>query len=60
MSDNTAKRTDVPRLLDALVNMSSSGVAESDPEPLFLKRFLPLPEHARALEPDTLLIIGNR
>ena len=60
MSKSPAKKADIPVLLDAVVNMSSSGAAESDPDNLFLKRFLPLPEHARALEPDTLLIVGNR
>jgi hypothetical protein len=60
MKESKISKADVPSLLGALVNMSSSGVAESDPENLFLKKFLPLQEHARALEPDTLLIIGDR
>ena len=60
MNKTTATKADIPGLLDAFVNMSSAGAAESDPDNLFLKRFLPLPEHARALEPDTLLIVGNR
>lgn len=54
------KQSDVSRILDALIHLRSSGTAENEPEDLFLKRFLPLPEHGRALEPAAFLIIGNR
>jgi hypothetical protein len=58
----TAKleQVDASKILDALIHLHSSGTAENEPEDLFLKRFLPLPDHGRALEPAAFLIIGGR
>lgn len=47
-------------LLELISNMGSSGMAESEPDALFLRRFLPLREHARALDADVILVIGDR
>ena len=54
------KKSDSPKILEALFQLGSSGIAENESDPLFLKRFLPLLEHGRALEPGAFLIIGNR
>ena len=53
-------RTDVPVLLQQMPKMGSYGRAESEPDQDFLRRFLPLPEHARTSDPDVILIIGDR
>lgn len=47
-------------LLDCIIAMGSGGIAESVPEREFLAQFYPLPEHARALDPHVLLVIGDR
>lgn len=47
-------------LLEQISNMMSSGSAETEPTQTFLKRFLPLREHARALDPEVILVIGDR
>src|SRR5208282_3487852 len=49
-----------PELLEQMSGMGSSGSAESEPNLNFLQRFLPLREHARALDPQVLLVIGDR
>ena len=49
-----------PELLDCIIAMGSGGIAESVPESEFLAQFYPLPEHARALDPHVLLVIGDR
>lgn len=53
-------RDQLPELLHQIAQMGSYGRAESEPEQGFLRRFLPLPEHARALDPDVILVIGDR
>ncbi len=53
-------KNDAPRLLDEISQMGSSGSAEAEPQDMFLRRFLPLREHARALDPDVILVIGDR
>lgn len=52
--------TDRDELLRLVAGMGSYGRAESEPEDGFLKRYLPLPEHARCLDPEVVLIIGDR
>jgi hypothetical protein len=52
--------TDTNALRQALIDMSGAGQAETGAEAIALKRFLPLPEHARVFEPENLLIIGHR
>lgn len=47
-------------LLQEITRMGSEGSAEAEPRDLFLKRFLPLREHARALDPEVILVIGDR
>lgn len=50
-------------LLELMVEIAPGrGTAEheSDDESLFLKNFLPVADYRRALEPDTLLILGGR
>lgn len=47
-------------LRQALIDMSGAGQAETGADALALRRFLPLPEHARVFEPENLLIIGHR
>ncbi len=53
-------KADAPQLLTDISTMGSYGRAESEPEQGFLSRFLPLPEHARALDPDVIVVIGDR
>lgn len=53
---------DKRRLLELMVSIAPGrGTAErsSDDETVFLKNFLPVPDYRRALEPDTLLILGG-
>ena len=40
--------------------MGDAGLAEASAEKFVLHKFLPLPEYGRVLEPDCLLVIGNR
>ncbi|KEO84310.1 hypothetical protein EL26_05955 [Tumebacillus flagellatus] len=56
--DETTKKD----LLKILVDALGQGLAEqeSNHEPEFMKNFLPIPEHKRVLDPDTLLILGGR
>ncbi len=49
-----------PELLDCIIAMGSGGIAESIRDEEFLQHFYPLPEHARALDPHVLLVIGDR
>ncbi len=54
---------DKRRLLELMASIAPGrGTAEreSDDEAVFLKNFLPVPDYRRALEPDTLLILGGR
>lgn len=51
---------DAFQLLKDISTMGSYGRAESEPEESFLRRYLPLPEHARALDPDVIVVIGDR
>ncbi|ABZ85583.1 hypothetical protein HM1_3078 [Heliomicrobium modesticaldum Ice1] len=50
-------------LLELISGIAKGGGAaehEVDDDPLFLRNFLPLQDHRRALDPDTLLILGGR
>ena len=54
---------DKQKLLELMENIAPGrGTAEheSDNEELFLKNFLHVPDYRRALEPDTLLVLGGR
>jgi len=53
-------RDETRELLALIAGMSSQGKAETEPDEGFLKRYLPLPEHARCLDPEVVLIIGDR
>ena len=53
-------KNSVPELLDCIIAMGSGGIAESVRDEEFLRHFYPLPEHARALDPHVLLVIGDR
>lgn len=53
-------RTNAPELLRQISNMGSYGRAESEPDQHFMERFLPLPEYTRVLDPDVILVIGDR
>jgi hypothetical protein len=53
-------RQEQETLLGLITTMGSYGRAEAEPEAGFLTRFLPLPEHARCLHPDIVLVIGDR
>ncbi len=53
-------KNDALALLQQISEMGSYGRAESEPDQNFLRRYLPLPEHARALDPDVILVIGDR
>jgi hypothetical protein len=53
-------KNDTPELLRQISAMGSYGRAESEPDQNFLQRYLPLPEHARALDPEVILVIGDR
>jgi len=55
-------RQDADELLRSMNQMGSAGRAESEPEDesTFLARFLPLKEHARVLDPEIVLVIGDR
>ena len=53
-------KADAQELLRHIAEMGSKGSAESEPDQKFLQRYLPLPEHARALDPSVILIIGDR
>lgn len=48
------------RLLDDLSQMGSQGRAERESAGTFSKTFYPVPEHSRALDPDVVLVIGER
>ena len=53
--------TEIARdLRQAIIDMAASGQGEGGADNTILSRFLPLPSHARILEPDCLLIIGHR
>ncbi len=56
----TLTQDDAPQLLRLISGMGSYGIAEAEPRETFLARFLPLPEHARALDPSVVLVIGDR
>ena len=47
-------------LLQGLADMGDSGLAESQGQDFVLKKFLPLSEYGRVLDPDSLLVIGDR
>lgn len=47
-------------LLQGLVDMGDTGLAESQRQEFVLKKFLPLPEYGRVLDPECLLVIGDR
>ncbi|MBM3879665.1 MAG: hypothetical protein FJ387_08075 [Verrucomicrobia bacterium] len=47
-------------LLDGLAEMGGAGQADREPEQMFGTRFLPVPEHLRALAPEVTLIVGER
>jgi hypothetical protein len=51
---------DRDRLLADLASMGSSGRAEGENKEAFPKTFLPVAEHARAFDPDVVLIVGER
>ncbi len=51
---------DALQLLRLISEMGSKGSAEWEPQEKFLLRYLPLPEHARALDPDVILVVGDR
>jgi hypothetical protein len=53
-------RDDADKLLDLISKMGSQGSAEAEPSDGFLPRYLPLPEHARALDSQVILVIGDR
>jgi len=48
------------RLLDHLSRMGSQGRAERESADTFKKTFYPVAEHSRALDPDVVLVIGER
>jgi len=48
------------RLLEDLSQMGSQGRAERESEETFKKTFYPVAEHTRALDPDVVLVIGER
>lgn len=48
------------RLLEQLSRMGSEGRAESEDAQRFPHNFYPVPSHARALDPDVVLIVGPR
>ena len=61
MTENTnLSKSDVPLLLQYLASMGDGGVAEAAQDVNTLRQFYPLPEHARALDPHILLVIGDR
>ncbi len=47
------------KLLNQLTKLGS-GQAQAEREELFSKWFYPVPEHARAFDPDVVLIVGER
>jgi len=47
-------------LLTALSRMGAAGQAETEAEESFRKRYLPVSEHARAFDPDVVLVVGDR
>jgi hypothetical protein len=53
-------KQDAQQLLTLIAEMGSAGSAEAEPDANFLSRYLPLPEHARALDPQVVLVIGDR
>lgn len=53
-------REQARKYLQTLKGMGSFGRAENEPDQDFLRRFLPLKEHARVLDPEIILIIGDR
>ena len=46
-------------VLEALTNLGY-GQSEAEPPQAFRKRLLPVPEHLRALDPDVVLVVGDR
>jgi hypothetical protein len=51
---------DRDHLLTDLSQMGSQGRAEGESKEAFPKTFLPVAEHARAFDPDVVLIVGER
>jgi len=51
---------DRERVLRDLSQMGASGQAERESPEDFRRRFYPVAEHSRALEPDVVLIVGER
>ena len=51
---------DREELLRALSHMGAAGQAETEAEDSFPKYYLPIQEHARAFDPDVVLIVGDR
>ena len=47
-------------LLNALARMGAAGQAETEAEESFQKRYLPVSEHAKAFDPDVVLVVGDR
>ncbi len=47
-------------LLRELAQMGSVGRAEWESDATFTRTFYPVPEHARAFDPDVVLIVGDR
>lgn len=56
----TLTQGDQVKLLGELASMGSHGRAEGESEVTFAQRFHPVPEHARAFDPDVVLVIGAR
>jgi len=55
-----ASRADVEQLLRDIGQMGRYVYAEQESASTLLRGYLPLPEHARALSPETVLIVGDR
>jgi len=53
---------DKQRLLEDMVNVVNNGIAEheSENEQEYMKNFLPIPSHQRAMDPSILLVLGGR
>jgi energy-coupling factor transporter ATP-binding protein EcfA2 len=60
MSNSIDFRTHARVLRQAIIDMAASGQGEGGADSDILRRFLPLPTHARILEPECMLIIGHR
>lgn len=55
----TQRRDDQKELLNAITRLGA-GQAEASEEFYSARWFLPLPEHLRALDPDVVLVVGDR